>query len=130
MSEYINESINKSIKMFKNTGESNKILQPYVLEVDKYIKNLPLKDLIYPNFRYYESYYNKNNSKYAYVTLIFAGESYLPGIIALGHSLRKTNTKHKLICLVQDKEEFLLNKINKDIIDEINKIYDLVLGME
>ena len=121
---------NNYINMLKNTGESNNIIKPYALLVDKYIKSLPLNELIYPNFRYYKSNSNKNNSKNAFVTVIFSGEAYLPGIFALGYSLRKTNTKHKLICMVQDKDEYSLNKINKDKIDEINKIYDLVIGMD
>ena len=118
------------IDMLIDTGNSNKILQPYILKVDKYIKSLSLKELIYPKFRYYESPYNKNNSKYAYVTMMFAGESYLSGIIALGYSLRKVKSKHKLICVVQDKEEYGINNIKKDKIDEINKIYDLVIGVD
>ena len=117
---------NKLIKI----GESNNILKSYVLKMDKYIKSFPLKKLIYPKFRYYESRYNKNNSKYAYVTIIFAGESFLPGIFALGHSLRKVNSKYKLICMVQDKNEYNLNRITKDQIDDINKIYDLVIGVD
>ena len=111
------------------TGESNKILKPYILKVDKYVKSLPLSSLIYPKFRYYESRYNKNNSKYAYVTLIFGGNTYLPGVLALGHSLRKVKSKYKLICCVQDKDEYGLERITEDKIDEINKIYDLVIGI-
>ena len=116
---------NKLLKI----GISNNIIKQYVLKVEKYIKSLPLKELIYPNFRYYKSSYNKNNSKYAYVTMIFGGESFLPAIFALGHSLRLVNSKHKLICMVQDKDEYNLNKITKEQIDEINKIFDLVIGV-
>jgi alpha-N-acetylglucosamine transferase len=118
------------IKTMKDTGESNKILKPYVLGIDKYVKNLLPTELIYPKFRYYESHHNKNNSKNAYVTMIFGGELYLPAILALGHSLRKVKSKHKLICLVQDKDEYSLSGIKKDKIDEINKIYDLVIGVD
>ena len=120
----------KYMDMLIETGESNKILLPYILKTDKHIKSLSKKDLIYPKFRYYESKYNKNNSKYAYVSMVFNGDKYLPGILALGHSLRKVNTKHKLICCVQDKDEYGLDKITKEIIDEINKIYDLVIGVD
>ena len=116
--------------MMIESGKSNKILIPYILKTDKHIKSLSKKDLIYPKFRYYESNYNKNNSKNAYVTMIFGGETYLPGILALGHSLRKVNSKHKLICCVQDKDEYGLARIKKDKIDEINKIYDLVIGVD
>ena len=116
--------------MLKKTGESNKILKPYILKIDKYIKSLPLSSLIYPKFRYYESHYNKNNSKYAYVTLIFGGNTYLPGVLALGHSLKKVKSKYKLICCVQDKDEYGLDRITEDKIDEINKIYDLVIGID
>ena len=87
----MDEWVDSHVKMIKEIGESNKILKPYILKVDKYIKKLPEKELIYPKFRYYESPYNKNNSKYAYITMIFFGESYLPVILALGHSLRMLN---------------------------------------
>jgi hypothetical protein len=118
------------IKLFNYTGESNKILKPYVLEVDKYVKNLPQTELIYPKFRYYESHHNKNNSKNAYVTIIFGGESYLPGILALGQSLRNVNSQYKLICCVQDNDEYGMKKIKPETIDDINKIYDLVIGVD
>jgi hypothetical protein len=111
------------------TGKSNKILKPYVLKIDKYVKELPLNELIYPKFKYYHSLHNNNNSKNAYVTMIFGGYDFLPAILVLGHSLRKVKTKHKLICFVQDKDEYGLKGIEKDKIDEINKIYDLVIGM-
>ena len=124
------ENKKKYINMLKKTGKSNKILKPYVYQVDKYIKNLPPTELIYPKFRYYESNYNKNNSKYAYVTIIFLGNLYLPGILVLGHSLRKVNSKHKLICMVQDRDEYGFNKITDVEIDTINKIYDLVIGID
>ena len=122
--------IDNLILMMKKTGISNKMLKTYILKTDTYIKKLPKKELIYPKFRYYESHYNKNNSKYAYVTMIFSGESYLPAILALGHSLRKVKSKHKLICCVQDKDEYSLNKISPEKINEINKIYDLVIGID
>ena len=122
--------IDEHISMIIETGKSNKILKKYALKVDKYVKKIPIKDLIYPKFRYYDSDYNKNDSKYAYVTIIFNGCGYIPAIMTLGNSLRIVKSKHKLICLVQDKDEYGLEGIKKKIIDDINKIYDLVIGVD
>ena len=77
-------------------------------------------DLKKSNFRYYPSNINKNNSKNAYVTIIFLGDAYISGILALGYSLRLTKTKYKLVCMVQDKDKN----------EEINTIYDLVVGID
>ena len=61
--------------------------------------------------------------------MIFFGLSYLPAILVLGHSLRKVKSKHKLICMVQDMDEYGFDGMKKKYIDEINKIYDLVIGI-
>ena len=101
----MNSWYDEHISMITETGKSNKILKKYSLKVDNYVKKIPIKDLIYPKFRYYKSDYNKNDSKYAYVTIIFNGCGYIPAIMSLGNSLRMVKSKHKLICLVQDKDE-------------------------
>ena len=86
-------------EQFKNqlilTSKSKKNVEKKILQ----LKNHNLTK-IKNNFRYYKSDNNKNNSNYAYVTIIFGGIQYLPAILALGHSLRKTKTHNKLICLI------------------------------
>lgn len=59
----------------------------------------------------------------AYVTLLI-NESYVPGALVLGHSLRKTGTKHKLAILmdsstVSPNSQDLLKRVYDDVI-EIN----------
>lgn len=118
---------NDFIKQLEKTGISKKRVEKKILKLNDKIKYMDLKK---SNFRYYPSNINKNNSKNAYVTIIFGGDAYIPGILALGHSLRLTKTNYKLICMVQDKDEYNFKGLNKDIIDEINKIYDLVVGID
>ena len=43
--------------------------------------------------------------KYAYVTLVMRGDNYTPGALTLAHSLRRTGTKHDLVCMVTDDVE-------------------------
>jgi hypothetical protein len=38
----------------------------------------------------------------AYVTLVMKGDFYIPGALALAHSLRKTNTRNAIVCMVTD----------------------------
>jgi len=118
---------NNFIKQLEKTGISKKSVEKKILKLNDKIKIMDLKK---SNFRYYPSNINKNNSKNAYVTIIFLGDAYIPGILALGHSLRLTKTKYKLICMVQDKDEDNFKGLNKDMIDEINTIYDLVVGID
>lgn len=118
---------NDFIKQLEKTGISKKSVEKKILKLNDKIKTMDLKK---SNFRYYPSNINKNNRKKAFVTIIFGGDAYIPGILALGHSLRLTKTKYKLICMVQDKDEDNFKGLNKDMIDEINTIYDLVVGID
>jgi alpha-N-acetylglucosamine transferase len=42
----------------------------------------------------------EGGGKYAYVTMMMRGDSYLPGALVLGYSLRKVGTKYPLICMI------------------------------
>jgi lipopolysaccharide biosynthesis glycosyltransferase/16S rRNA G966 N2-methylase RsmD len=39
---------------------------------------------------------------YAYVTLVMKGDFYIPGALALAHSLRQSGTKNAIVCMVTD----------------------------
>ena len=39
-------------------------------------------------------------SKYAYVWAIFKGDRYIPGILISSWSIKRTNTKYDLVCMV------------------------------
>jgi len=118
---------NDFIKQLKKTGISKKNVEKKILKLNDKIKTMELKK---SNFRYYPSNIHKNNSKNVYVSIIFCGDAYIPGILTLGHSLRLTKTKYKLVCMVQDKDEDNCKGLNKDMIDEINTVYDLVVGID
>ena len=74
---------------------------------------------------------NNKNSKYAIVTLLFGNDSYLPGILLLGSSIRKvmptTNSNKKsnieLCCMVT-------NDISLEARSLILKIYDHVIDVD
>jgi len=41
-----------------------------------------------------------SNSKYAYVWAIFKGDRYIPGILISAWSIKRTNTKYDMVCIV------------------------------
>lgn len=43
-----------------------------------------------------------NEKKNAFVTLIMIGDNYIPGALVLAYSIKKTNTKHDVVCMVTD----------------------------
>lgn len=122
---------------FRLTNQSLDIVIPKIELLNSAISNIPKNKLVEPHFRIYPSQKNKNDSKYAYVTIIIINNSYIPAVLALGNSLRKTKTKYKLVCVVQDipttiqfgGEEKYYPGITKNQIDDINKIYDEVIGV-
>lgn len=58
----------------------------------------------------------------AYVTLL-SGQTYLPGVVTLGHKLRELEVKHDLIALVN------VESITKKSLDLIESIYDKVISI-
>lgn len=110
-------------------------IEPKINIVEQYF-NTKTKFII-PDFRIYKTKkYIK--TKYAFVTIIFGDEKYMPCILNFGYSLRLTNTKHNIICLVQDKpytynirgENKTFPGINRQMINDILQIYDVVYGVD
>ncbi|KAH6566837.1 hypothetical protein BASA60_009326 [Batrachochytrium salamandrivorans] len=62
------------------------------------------------------------SSAFAYVTLL-TSESYLPGALVLGSSLRQTNTKHALVVLVTPEQ------INDSCIHALQGVFDKVVSV-
>jgi glycogenin glucosyltransferase len=61
--------------------------------------------------------------KNAYVTFIIRNDSYLPGALVFGYSLRLQKTVHDLVCIVSDN-------ISKEAIDSLKVIYDEVIVID
>jgi alpha-N-acetylglucosamine transferase len=123
------------IKEEKTTIDSDIKIRKNIDNFKKKFSKIKEEKLIIPNFRYYPSKININNSLFAYVTIIFGGDTYMPLVLALGNSIRMTNTKHKLICIIQDKpyiedEKIKFKNITEEQINEINQIYDLCIGID
>src|SRR3989304_1609189 len=92
---------NNSSKSVETKESFNKIL-PSINKINLIFDKIDQRKLIKPQFREYKiNNYIKTN--YAYVTLLIIDETYLPGILILGYSLKKYNNNYNLICLVQDK---------------------------
>jgi len=71
---------------------------------------------------------HKNNKPYAIFTLMFGGDSYVPGILLLGSSIRKVMPqeyeKYIDLCCMVTKD------VSKEAKDIILKIYDRVIDVE
>ena len=120
----------------KLTFESNEKVKEKIIMLDSNIKNNKNISLKTPNMRIYKSSLHKNNSRYAYATMIIFDEKYMPSILNLGMTLRLYKSEHKLICLVQDKtyiNKFNGNKlmgVSQDCIYDLLKIFDEVIGID
>jgi len=132
----MNKEKNKIIS--KETKVSFEKMIPKINYIDKEFDNFNNKNLIKPNFRKYVSPNNFTKTNYAYSSLIFADESYIPSLLVLGYSIKSNNNKFNLICMVQDKpttviinnEEKYFPGVSKNSIDNILKIYDVVYGID
>lgn len=117
---------------YKKTFESHKkILQTLPL-INTIVKN---QNIQLPSFRIYTNpYRDVSPTKYAYATILFLGEKYVPSILTLAMSLREVKSKYNLVCLVQDKSYPLsdgsTSSISQKTLDNLFKIYDYVIGCD
>lgn len=52
--------------------------------------------------------------KFAYVFLMFGGDAYLPGVLTAAYSIKKTKTKHDIVCMVtNDVSSAAINKLKQ-----------------
>jgi hypothetical protein len=83
----------------------------------------------------------KNITKNAYVTIIFCDSKYISSILVTGYYLKYIlKTKYDLVCLVQDRPYYELDilgntylkfkGLNESEINDIKKIYDIVIGID
>ncbi len=117
---------------YTKTIESDKIIKDRIKKIDN--KKIDLVQT--PTFRIYKNPYRKVElTEYAYVTIIFINEKYVPSLFTLGESLRQTKTKYNLVCLIQDKsykmeDGTIIQAISDKVKDDLFKIYDYVIGMD
>ena len=87
----MNKNKNKIIS--KETKISLEKVIPKINYIDKEFDNFDNQHLIKPNFRKYSNN-NFNKTNYAYCSLIFADESYIPALLVLGYSIKSNNNKY------------------------------------
>ena len=140
-------TINVDSKEYKyNTDEliskmnesHNKIKDKIKIIDDKFIKQKNKVDLS----KYYR-YLQKTTqlTDYAYSTIIFIDNKYIPGIMCWAYNLKYViKTPYNLICLVQDKPYYEIDNsgnhfmkfpgLNEDEINDIKKVFDVVIGID
>ena len=120
-----------------NTKKSVKKILPAIDNINKYFSKLEQNTFITPKFRKYIKH-KFTKTKYAYCSFMIINEDYLPGLLALGYSIRQNKNKYNLVCIVQDKPRTILknnNKftcqgISKKAINDILEIFDVVYGVD
>ena len=123
----------------KKMNEShNKIKDKIKIIDDKFIKQKNKVDLS----KYYRYLQRTNQlTDYAYSTIIFIDNKYMPGILCWAYHLKYViKTPYNLICLVQDRPYYELDKLgnhfikfpglNENEINDIKKVFDVVIGID
>ena len=125
--------MNQNIRVLKTSKMHNKIVNNMQKIDDKFKNEKDSKN----SKKYYR--YLKKPAKitdYAYVTIIFIDNKYIPGILNLGYNMKyNIKTSYNTVCLVQDKPYYENDKIkhnglNQNEIDDIKKIFDVVIGID
>jgi len=62
-------------------------------------------------------------TKYAWVTVIFNGHSYMPGTLVTAQSLRDVGTKYDIVCMVDDS-------ISDEALDALCTVYDRIFKVK
>lgn len=75
-----------------------------------------------------KSYVKNGKPRFAYVTLLFGGDAYLPAAINLAYSLKKQKTKADLVIMITPDVKDKARKILKIFFDQIIKIDYIVPG--
>jgi len=117
----------------------HKKLMPRMYDLNNKFK----KNNINTNYDKYYRYLKKPDkiTDYGYITIIFANSRYLPGILVSGFFIKYIcKSKYNLICLVQDNPYYEIDKdgnkilkfegLTTDEIEDIKKIYDVVIGID
>ena len=65
----------------------------------------------------------KTCSKYAYVCLVMKGDAYIPGAIVVAHSIRETDTKNDIVCMVTPD-------VSANGIKQLRTVFDYVQQVE
>ena len=124
--------LNENNKIIE-TNKSHKNIIPIINSIDKKIK-LSYNNSNNTYYRYLKQ--PKKTTKYGYCTIIFCDSKYISSILATGFYLKNIiKTKYDIICLVQDNQyhegnNITFDGITSDEIEDIKKIYDVVIGID
>ena len=122
----------------KMNESHNRIKSDMKLLDEKFIK---LKNTI--DLSKFYRYIKKTDklTDYAFSTIIFIDNKYLPGILQWGYNLKNViKTPYNLICLVQDRPYYEFDQggtkfiqfpgLNESEINDIQKVFDVVIGID
>lgn len=104
--------------IYKNCQLAHEKLKNKMIEIDNLLRNNDNK-LLSEYYKYIKI--SKNITKYAYITIIFLSNKYLPGILVSGFYLKYiAKTKYNIVCYIQE------DILTESELKSIKKIYDFV----
>lgn len=109
----------------KQTNLAHKVITAKMINIDNHFKNETYD--INKVYRFLKK--PKQFTKFGYVTIIFIDSKYISSILNTGYTLKK-NTDNDIICFVQDKPAYGFPGLTIDEINDIKKIYDVVIGID
>jgi len=117
----------------KETNLSHNKIKNIIIEIDNKFKNKVFDGNKY--FRYLKNIDKSEITKYCYCTMIILSNSYMPCILNTGYALKHiANVKYNTVCFVQDKPYYKngikFNGLNSEEIENIKKVYDIVIGID
>ena len=112
-----NAFISNKLFIYNHNNNYTTIEDTFTRKEKKYTKNTKLINFFIPEL----------TKKYAVVTLLMLGDSYLPGILSLAYSIKQANPDFRnqidLVCMVTPD-------ITQQTIEDIEKYYDKVIKVD
>lgn len=124
-------------KKIELTNKYDKLIKENINNIEK--KYMKIKCDKKKYYRYLK--YPNIKTDFAYITIIFCDSKYISSIIVTGFYLKYIiKTKYNIICLVQDTPYYEIDisglktvkfpGLTKEEINDIKKIYDVVIGID
>jgi hypothetical protein len=119
---------------YQFTHDSHKMIMERMPLIENDFKKKK-NSILLPTFRTYSNpYRNVKETSFAYVTILFLGEKYIPSALTLAMSLRNAKVEQNIICMVQDKSYKFGGKVyggvSQEGIQQLLKIFDVVIGCD
>ena len=126
-------------EIIKKTNISHNKIKNKIIEIDNKFKNKIFDQNKY--YRYLKNIKTPKITKYCYCTMIILSNSYISALLNTGYALKYiAKVKYNTVCFVQDKPHYekdingkdllRFEGISKKYINDIKKVFDIVIGID